>query len=289
MLSGGLASNTIDSGGADIVLAGVANGARISSGGTEVASSGGTLLSTTVLPGGVQYVLSGGVASGTIDSGGADIILAGGTASGTRVSSGFDVVSSGGISLSATVLNGGVEYALSGGVASGTMVNGGNEQVLSGGIASATTVSNGGFLVVSAGGTLNGATISGATLEIASGGLTGASPITYAGAAALILDASRTFSGTVAGFAVGDFLDLRDISFISGTTSVTFSEAAGNTSGMLTVSDGTHIANLTLLGQYVTAQFHVTSDGHGGTVVTDPPLATTTDANTGMFANPHHT
>jgi autotransporter passenger strand-loop-strand repeat protein len=182
-----------------------------------------------------------------------------------------------------------VQYVLSGGGASGTIVNGGNEQVLSGGSATGATVSNGGFLVVSSGGTINGATISGATLEIASGGLTGANPITYAGGAALTLDQSTTFSGTVAGLALGDYLDLRDISFISGTTSATFSEAVSNTSGTLTVSDGTHIANLTLLGQYVTAQFHVTNDGHGGTVVTDPPLATATDAHAVMFANPHHT
>ena len=131
--------------------------------------------------------------------------------------------------------------------------------------------------MVSSGGTVNGATISGATMEILSGGLTGANPITYAGGAALILDQSTTFSGTVAGLAMGDFLDLRDISFISGTTSATFTEAGSNTSGTLTVSDGTRIANLTLLGQYVTAQFHLTSDGHGGTVVTDPPLTVATE------------
>jgi hypothetical protein len=41
---------------------------------------------------------------------------------------------------------------------------------------------------------------------------------------------------------------------------------------MLTVSDGTHTANLLLLGQYVAAQFAMSSDGHGGTLITDPPL-----------------
>jgi hypothetical protein len=50
-----------------------------------------------------------------------------------------------------------------------------------------------------------------------------------------------------------------------------------NTSGTLTVSDGTHTTNLTLLGQYATAQFNLTSDGHGGTLVTDPPLTVATD------------
>ena len=65
-----------------------------------------------------------------------------------------------------------------------------------------------------------------------------------------------------------------DITFGAGT-SVKFTEAAGNTSGTLTVTDGTHTANLTLLGQYATANFSLASDGHGGTMVTDPPGSAT--------------
>jgi len=53
------------------------------------------------------------------------------------------------------------------------------------------------------------------------------------------------------------------------------------------VNDGTHIANLTLLGQYVTGQFHVTSDGHGGTVVTDPPLTVAPDEKS-FLSHPRH-
>jgi len=89
----------------------------------------------------------------------------------------------------------------------------------------------------------------------------------------LQLDASQTFSGTIGGFAspagVNEAIDLRDIAFSSATT-VKFTEAANNTSGTLTVSDGTHVTNLTLLGQYTTANFSLSSDGHGGTYVTDP-------------------
>ena len=51
-----------------------------------------------------------------------------------------------------------------------------------------------------------------------------------------------------------------------------FSEAGNNLSGTLTVTDGTHTANLTLIGQYVTAQFTKATDGHGGTLIGDPPL-----------------
>ena len=286
VLSGGVASGTTDSGGADIVLAGgTESSARVSSGSTEVASSGGTLLSTTVLNGGVQYVLSGGVASGTTDIGGADIVLAGGRESSTRVSSGgIEVASSGGTLLSTTVLNGGVQYVLAGGTASGTTANGGNEQVLSGGTISDTTVSNGGYLVVFAGGTINGATISGATIEIASGGLTGSNAISYGGGAALILDAAVSFGGKIAGLALGDYLDLRDVAFSSSTT---FGYSGNTASGTLTVSDGAHTANIALLGQYVAANFNLASDGHGGTLVSDPPVIAAADQQH-FLAQPLH-
>jgi len=282
VLAGGI--QYVLSGGAVIVLAGgLESGTTVSSGGIEVASSGGALLSTTVLTGGIQYVLSGGTASATTDSGGVDIVLAGGLESGTRVSSGgIEVASNGGTSLSATVFAGGVEYALSGGVARGTLISGGNEQILSSGRAVGVTVEGGGSLVVSSGGMVNGATISGATAEIQSGGLTGTSPITYAGGAALILDASANFSGTIAGFTAGDYLDLRDIAFGS-TTSMSFVEAGNNLSGTLTVTDGSDTANITLLGSYTPNQFNSASDGHSGTVITDPPApvlwASAPDAN----------
>ncbi len=44
-------------------------------------------------------------------------------------------------------------------------------------------------------------------------------------------------------------------------------------SGTLTVTDGTHTARLTMLGSYVAANFHLADDGHGGTLVNDPPVS----------------
>jgi hypothetical protein len=41
-------------------------------------------------------------------------------------------------------------------------------------------------------------------------------------------------------------------------------------SGTLTVTDGAHTANLTLLGDYSTGDFQKASDGHGGTEIYDP-------------------
>jgi hypothetical protein len=72
----------------------------------------------------------------------------------------------------------------------------------------------------------------------------------------------------VAGFGEEDKLDLTDIAFGSSTTA-NFVEAANNTSGTLTVTEGSDTANIVLLGQYVTGNFSLASDGHGGTLVTN--------------------
>jgi hypothetical protein len=105
----------------------------------------------------------------------------------------------------------------------------------------------------------------------------------------LQLDDSRNFGGLVAGFGVPDMLDLRDVAFISGTTSVGFVEAPSNLSGTLTVGNGTPAttANITLIGQYMASQFSITSDGMGGTVVTDPPVSSATDVNLVALLDTH--
>jgi hypothetical protein len=55
--------------------------------------------------------------------------------------------------------------------------------------------------------------------------------------------------------------------------------AARCASGTLTAISGGVSANITLLGQYVTGNFHIQSDGAGGTLVTDPPVSAPTDQN----------
>ena len=86
-----------------------------------------------------------------------------------------------------------------------------------------------------------------------------------------MLDQSVNFHGVISGFGVPGSLDLRDIAFSSATT-LGFVEAGDNLSGTLTVSDGTHTANIALLGQYVAGNFTKQSDGNGGTLITDPPV-----------------
>ncbi|MGY8681589.1 hypothetical protein Q2941_27945 [Bradyrhizobium sp. UFLA05-153] len=114
----------------------------------------------------------------------------------------------------------------------------------------------------------------GATLE-----LTGAASgsVTFKGVTGtLILDHPTQFVGTIYGLSgngspsSSDILDLKDISFGSGTK-VTYS---GDTSGgILTVADAqNHTAQIKLVGDYTHSTFNLSSDGSGGTLVIDPPV-----------------
>jgi hypothetical protein len=109
------------------------------------------------------------------------------------------------------------------------------------------------------------------------------SSVTFDGASgALQLDQSSSFTGTVAGLTGEDTLDLRDMSFTS-VNSPTFS---GNAStGILTVTDGSHIANINLMGNYIASSFVASSDGHGGTYVTQASLSSQQSV---MLTQPAH-
>jgi hypothetical protein len=113
----------------------------------------------------------------------------------------------------------------------------------------------------------------GATLE-----LTGAdsSSVTFEGSTGeLVLDHSSLFTGEFFNFtgngspSGSDQLDLRDIAFGTGTTE----SFSGNTSGgMLTIKDSEgDTAHIQLSGNYTNSTFTLSSDGHGGTLVIDPP------------------
>jgi hypothetical protein len=122
-------------------------------------------------------------------------------------------------------------------------------------------------------------TISGGTVEVANGGaFSGA----FQGAGSLVLDASASFHGLVAGFGASDQIDLRDIAFVTATTKkgatthLSFTEAASATSGTLSVTDGVHTASIQLLGQYTASEFVAASDGHGGTLITFTSSTATT-------------
>jgi hypothetical protein len=105
----------------------------------------------------------------------------------------------------------------------------------------------------------------GATVEI--NGVS-AQSVTFAGTTGTLrLDSALSFTGTVSGLSGSDALDLADVSFGAITTAIFL---GNNTAGTLTVSDGTHTANINLLGNYLSSSWTLSSDGHGGTLVIDP-------------------
>lgn len=89
----------------------------------------------------------------------------------------------------------------------------------------------------------------------------------------LQIDSSASFSGTVTGFtgsgtgdpATSDKIDLGDVDF----SSPNFTKSYLN--NVLTVSDGSHTANLKFSGSYTLANFDFATDGSNGTLITDPP------------------
>ena len=96
------------------------------------------------------------------------------------------------------------------------------------------------------------------------------SHITFAGqSGTLQLDKSQSFTGQISGFGGADQIDLGDIAFDASATTLGYSGNSGNSGGTLSVSDGTHTANLALLGNYMASSFATSSDGHGGTLITD--------------------
>jgi hypothetical protein len=70
----------------------------------------------------------------------------------------------------------------------------------------------------------------------------------------------------VSRFNSDDHLDLGDVQ-ISAATTVSYVANQDNSGGVLTVSHRTHTANINLLGQYSTADFHATSDNGMGTLI----------------------
>jgi hypothetical protein len=66
-------------------------------------------------------------------------------------------------------------------------------------------------------------------------------------------------------------IDLSEISF-GANTRLAYAANSDNTGGTLTVSDGLHARSLALLGQYMASSLPMASDGHGGTLITDPAL-----------------
>ncbi|MDE2603589.1 MAG: FecR domain-containing protein, partial [Bradyrhizobium sp.] len=76
-----------------------------------------------------------------------------------------------------------------------------------------------------------------------------------------------SFGGSIVGLAAGDQIDLTTIGYGPGTTG-TYVSNAGNTGGILTITDGTHSIALQLVGDYRNAHFAGSADSSGDTLIT---------------------
>jgi hypothetical protein len=150
--------------------------------------------------------------------------------------------------------------------------------VVDGTLAAATVNVNGGLLDFAS--SVNGTNVTGqinigsnATVDFRSPSSPTAN-FTAGSTGTLLLYDSQDFSGTVAGLSTINELDLRDINFATVQTPVFTGTSSG---GTLTVTDGTHTAKISLLGDYVASTFTPTTDHLGGTIITDP-IQTAQDA-----------
>ncbi|MDH2404217.1 hypothetical protein QCM77_30330 [Bradyrhizobium sp. SSUT18] len=246
--SGGTASDTtIHGGGQNVYSGGTAINTTMDGGIQSV--YGGTVVQTTISNGAFQY-LHGSASMTTVNSGSQQNVYADGIATGTTINAGGLQVDWG--AASATIVNGGVQYVY--GSATGTTVLSGTQHVQSGGSADDTTIGSGAIAYVHAGGAMDDVIFAGPN-------------------ASLVLAQSSALTGSISGWQADDSVDLGDVLFSGGVTSFAYAQNSDNTGGTLTVSDGTHTASLSLLGQYSAADFALSSDGHGGTLITDPAVA----------------
>jgi hypothetical protein len=75
------------------------------------------------------------------------------------------------------------------------------------------------------------------------------------------------FDGVISGFQLGDEIGLHSLGFGPSSTAISWGADAGRPG----VEKGGNTFNLALLGQYSAANFKTGADGHGGTLITDPP------------------
>ncbi len=128
-------------------------------------------------------------------------------------------------------------------------------------------MAEGGSLLVNRAVTGSGSgAIDGGTLAF---GSTFSQDVAFTGASGVLkLARSRGYAGAVLGLSKtgGTSFDLLDIGF-TGAGEATFS--GNHNAGVLTVSDGTHTAHITLAGDYTGVTFVASSDGHGGVSIVD--------------------
>jgi hypothetical protein len=143
----------------------------------------------------------------------------------------------------------------------------GGSEITGNGTVSAASIANAGLIDASGGtlviggsitGTGSAHILSGAKLEFLGGAVSTQTVTFESGANTLGLGDAAGFGAHILDFGTGDAIDLLG----SIATTLSFSN------GALTIDDGTtKIAKLVIKGNYTTADFKLTSDGHGGSLI----------------------
>jgi hypothetical protein len=176
------------------------------------------------------------------------------------------------------IIDGNQGHALTIDTPAGAVINAGViEAVGAGGVTIAGAVSNSGTLAVLGGDlTVDGAVTGAGEARISGGAVkfdsTFAQNVVFtATGGELELADAAGFAGTISGFSKtgASSLDLEDIDFAGASESY----SGTTTSGVLTVTDGTHTAKIKLTGNYLASTWTLSSDDTGGTLVADPTPA----------------
>jgi len=279
-------------GGSDTLAAVTLSAAAMGINGATVTLQGAVTLSTTLAATTANLIVAAG---GATLSGGGDLVLTnnaanslhGASASARLVNLGDTIRGAGQlgggqmilVNQAAGIIDGDDATALVIDTGANTIGNAGLiEATAAGGVIIQSAIANTGTLAAWGGNlTINGA-VSGAgvvKINAATADFTAAftENVTFGAKGVLELTDSQAYAGTITGFSKTGTtsLDLGDIAF-GTTTKATYSGTT--TSGVLTVTDGTHTAKIKLAGNYTASAFTVSSDGHGGTTVVDPTTAT---------------
>jgi autotransporter passenger strand-loop-strand repeat protein len=236
----------------------------VSSGGRERISSGAATAATLVRSGGVATILAHGLARETVLSGGYEFVY--GKAYGT------------------VVHYGGHEVVLAGATDAGSLIGFGGQEIVSfGGAADAATVFADGTLFVASGGELVGGLGIRAGNAVISGAMAAGQTVSFTGSTGVLaLDNLAGFRADISGLgAPNQQIDLGGFAYASSETA---SWTPTGTSGTLVITDGAKTASLTLIGSYVSGDFQLSDDGHGGTLLSDPAAKPAAEPAPSRFA-----
>jgi autotransporter passenger strand-loop-strand repeat protein len=263
--------------------------------GAQFVASGGRTYGTVISAGGIEIVSSGGSAASTIVEAGGMLVNAGGFITGAHFAFGAISGVQGAVASKSVVSNGLTLEALAGGKLVDTLVTQGGREIVLGGGSATGTVLSGGSAFVSAGGTFNGGKVlngaalfdsgiitsglvmSGARVTLAPGAQVGGGQrLEMDGANRLDVLPNVQVGALVAGFGLGDVIDLWGPGFVGGlfgsTLSYTQFNQQGTSFGQLQVHGGLFGAgtsqSLLFAGDYSAQNFAMGPDGHGGTQLT---------------------